>query len=189
MKIADDSKANIYLNVDEEDKNDIVKRVLKELESKKLLKNPKSSIASTKKMLFGYKVLPDAIKLTEEEIKKLEKELKEIPVPTAKSNSLILNEKGNTYVYGDETLKTRISELKQIVVKAKSQIRIVDRALEKIQDDEYYDIIPLHYFEDNTFEKIAEICDWATGTVSKHHKRLLNVLKIYMFPDTFMDEL
>lgn len=184
-----DAKTNIYLNVDEEDKNDIVKKVLEELKSKKLLKNPKSSIASTKKMLFGYKVLPEAINLIEEEIKRLEVELKDIPKPTAKSNSLVLNEKGNTYVYGDETLETRISELKQVVVKAKSQIRIVDNALEKIQDDEYYDIIPLHYFEGNTFEKIADICDWATGTVSKHHKRLLNVLKIYMFPDTFMDEL
>lgn len=180
---------NVYLNVDEEDKNEIVKKVLEELKNQKLLKNPKSAVASTKKMLYSLNVLPDAIKLTEEEIKKLEDELKGIPKPTAKSNSLILNERKGTYVYGDETLETRISELKQIVVKAKSQIRIVNSSLEKIKDDEYYEIIPLHYFDGYTFEKVAEMCDWATGTVSKHHKRLLNVLKVYMFPDTFMDEL
>ena len=29
MKVVDESKTNVYLNVDEEDKNEIVKRVLK----------------------------------------------------------------------------------------------------------------------------------------------------------------
>ena len=112
-----------------------------------------------------------------------------IIIPTAKSNSLILNERNNTYVYGDETLETRISELKQISVKAKSQIRLVKSALKKIENDKYYDIIPMYYFEEKTIEEIAEECEWAVGTVSKHKKRLMNDLKVYVFPDTFIEEL
>lgn len=105
--------------------------MLEELKNKKLLKNPKSSYKSTEKILYSLNVLPEAIKLIDEEVKKLEQEAKGIAIPTAKSNSLILNERNNTYVYGDETLETRISELKQISVKAKSQIRLVKSALKR----------------------------------------------------------
>ena len=175
--------------MEEETKNEIVKKVLEELKNKKLLKNPKSSYKSTEKILDSLNVLPEAIKLIDEEVKKLEEEAKGIAIPTAKSNSLILNERNNTYVYGDETLETRISELKQISVKAKSQIRLVKSALKKIENDKYYDIIPMYYFEEKTIEEIAEECEWAVGTVSKHKKRLMNDLKVYVFPDTFIEEL
>lgn len=175
--------------MEEETKNEIVKKVLEELKDKKLLKNPKSSYKSTEKILYSLNVLPEAIKLIDEEVKKLEEEAKGIAIPTAKSNSLILNERNNTYVYGDETLETRISELKQISVKAKSQIRLVKSALKKIENDKYYDIIPMYYFEEKTIEEIAEECEWAVGTVSKHKKRLMNDLKVYVFPDTFIEEL
>lgn len=175
--------------MEEETKNEIVKKVLEELKNKKLLKNPKSSYKSTEKILYSLNVLPEAIKLIDEEVKKLEEEAKGIAIPTAKSNSLILNERNNTYVYGDETLETRISELKQISVKAKSQIRLVKSALKKIENDKYYDIIPMYYFEEKTIEEIAEDCEWAVGTVSKHKKRLMNDLKVYIFPDTFIEEL
>ena len=175
--------------MEEETKNEIVKKVLEELKNKKLLKNPKSSYKSTEKILYSLNVLPEAIKLIDEEVKKLEEEAKGIAIPTAKSNSLILNERNNTYVYGDETLETRISELKQISVKAKSQIRLVKSALKKIENDKYYDIIPMYYFEEKTIEEIAEECEWAVGIVSKHKKRLMNDLKVYVFPDTFIEEL
>lgn len=175
--------------MEEETKNEIVKKVLEELKNKKLLKNPKSSYKSTEKILYSLNVLPEAIKLIDEEVKKLEEEAKGIAISTAKSNSLILNERNNTYVYGDETLETRISELKQISVKAKSQIRLVKSALKKIENDKYYDIIPMYYFEEKTIEEIAEECEWAVGTVSKHKKRLMNDLKVYVFPDTFIEEL
>lgn len=175
--------------MEEETKNEIVKKVLEELKNKKLLKNPKSSYKSTEKILYSLNVLPEAIKLIDEEVKKLEEEAKGITIPKAKSNSLILNERNNTYVYGDETLETRISELKQISVKAKSQIRLVKSALKKIENDKYYDIIPMYYFEEKTIDEIAEECEWAVGTVSKHKKRLMNDLKVYVFPDTFIEEL
>lgn len=182
-------KTNVYLNVDEEDKNEIVKRVLEELKSKKLLKNPKSSYKSTEKILYSLNVLPEAIKLIDDEVKQLEKEMEDIPKAPAKSNTLVLNERDATYIYGDETLETRISELKQISVKAKSQVRLVKSALKKIENDKYYDIIPMYYFNEMTIEEIAEGCDWAVGTVSKHKKRLMNDLKVYIFPDTFIEEL
>lgn len=175
--------------MEEEAKNEIIKKVLEELKNKNLLKNPKSSYKSTEKILYSLNVLPEAVKLIDDEVKQLELEAQGIETPTARSNTLILNEREGTYVYGDETLETRISELKQISVKTKSQIRLVKNALKKIADDKYYDIIELYYFNNLTIEEIAEECEWAVGTVSKHKKRLMNELKVYIFPDTFIEEL
>jgi len=175
--------------MNDSEKNDIVKKVLEELKSKKLLNTPKSSFKSTEKVLFSYKVLPEALKLMEEEISKLKEESIMIVKPAAKSNTLVLNEREGTYVYGDETLETRISELKQIAAKTRSQIRIINSALKKIESDNYYNIIPLYYFDKKTIEKIAEEMDYSIGAISKHKKRLINELKVYIFPDTFMKEL
>lgn len=175
--------------MEEETKNEIIKKVLEELKNKKILKSTRSSYKSTEKVLYSLNVLPEAIKLIDEEVKQLEEEAKGIEKPTAKSNSLIIKERQGTYVYGDETLETRISELKQISVKAKSQIRLVKNALKKIEEDKWYDIIPSYYFERMTIETIAEELECAVSTVSDNKKRLMNQLKIYIFPDAFMEEL
>lgn len=180
-----------YLELDKiiKSKNEIVKKVLEELKSKKLLKNPKSSYKSTEKILYSLNVLPEAIKLIDDEVKQLEKEIEDIPKAPAKSNTLVLNERDATYIYGDETLETRISELKQISVKAKSQVRLVNNALKKIEDNKWYEIIPMYYFKEMTIEEIAEELDCSVGTISMNKKELINKLKVYIFPDTFMNEL
>ncbi len=175
--------------IEEETKNEIVKQVLNELKSKKLLNNPKSSYSNTEKILYSLNVLPEAVKLIKEEITKLEEEAKDIPPAPAKSNTLVLHEGENVYNYGDETLATRISELKQIVVKTNSQVRLVKEALKKFEDDEYYPIIESIYFERKTYSEIEDEFGWAVGTISKHRKRLINKLKVYIFPNTFMNEL
>lgn len=175
--------------MEEETKNEIVKKVLEELKSKKLLKNPKSSYKSTEKILYSLNVLPEAIKLIDDEVKQLEKEMEDIPKAPAKSNTLVLNERDATYIYGDETLETRISELKQISVKAKSQVRLVKSALKKIENDKWYDIIPMYYFDGMKIEVIAEELDCSVSTISDNKKRLMNELKVYIFPDTFIEEL
>lgn len=183
---------NTMLVIDNDDKtceNMLVRRVLEELKNKKLLKNPKSSYKSTEKILYSLKVLPEAVRLIDKEIESLKEEAKGISIPTAKSNTLVLNEKDGTYVYGDEILETRISELEQISVKTKSQIRLVNNALKKIEDNEYYDIISMYYFEGMTIEEIAEELGCATGTISTNKKKLIDKLKVYIFPDTFMNEL
>lgn len=180
------------IEMNENDKNEIVKRVLQELKDKKLLDNhrtSKSAYLSTEKMLYSLTVLPEAMKLLEDEIKQLEQERTTIVKAPAKSSNLILNDKSSTYVYGDEILETRISELKQTLAKSKSRIRIVEKALNKIQNEKYYPIIVKYYFENKTIPTIAEELDCSIGTISENKKKLMNKLKVYIFPDTFMEEL
>ena len=172
-----------------EERKILVNEVLNELKLKNLINASKDSYKSTEKILFSYNALPEALNLIETEIKQLENEAKDIQPPTAKSSTLILNERDGTYVYADETLNTRISELKQIAIKTKSQIRVIKSALKKVEDDQYYQIIPLYYFDRLTIENISEETGFSVGAISKHKSRLINKLKVYIFPDTFMKEL
>lgn len=168
----------------------IVQEVLSELKRKNLIFTAKNSYESTEKILFGFKALPEALELIEDEIKNLQKELNKLkPENSIKSKTLVLNEEEGTYVYGNETLETRISELKQIAAKTKSQIRLVNRALDKIRNDKYYDIIELYYFQGQKIPVISELLDKSDGTISNNKNRLINQLKVYIFPDTYIKEL
>ena len=176
--------------MNEEDKKSIVKEVLQELKSRKVL-NSTSSYRSTERILFSLNALPEAIKLMENEIKNLKEEYKkEIEDNISlQSKNLIINDTEKTYYYGNETVAVRISEIKQKIVKLNSQIRLVKDALKKIADNKWYDIIHKYYFQNMTLEEIAEELECSVSTINYQKKRLINRLKVYIFPDIWMEEL
>ena len=176
--------------MNEEDKKSIVKEVLQELKSRKVL-NSTSSYRSTERILFSLNALPEAIKLMENEIRNLKEEYKkeiEDNIPL-QSKNLIINDTEKTYYYGNETVAVRISEIRQKIVKLNSQIRLVKDALRKIADNKWYEIIPMYYFKGQTIEEIAEELNCSVSTINYQKKKLINKLKVYIFPDIWIDEL
>lgn len=66
----------------------------------------------------------------------------------------------------------------------------LDKALETIaRDDDYYEIIPMTYFENKSSEEIAEYFDVSVRSVRRNKTRLLNCLKVYIFADTCIKEI
>ena len=65
----------------------------------------------------------------------------------------------------------------------------ITAALGKIQDDPYYQIIELKYFEHWTHEKIAEYFDVDVSVISKRRTKLINQLRPLIFSDDFINEL
>lgn len=65
----------------------------------------------------------------------------------------------------------------------------INKALEAIQDDLYYDVIPMSYFKNYSREQIAEEFNTTVTTVSRNKTRLVNVLKNYLFSDDVIYEL
>lgn len=174
-------------NLSLEDK--MVKKILNQLKKEKLLNIKNNSYKNTEKLLYSLNVLPQAIKLLEEEIELLEIDNKEIEKIPGNSKRLIIDGNENTYIYGSDVLSNRISELKQTVAKTKSQIRIVKNTLKKFEKDEYYPIIDEYYLNKKTIAEIEEVYGWSYGTISKHKKRLINEIKVLLFPNIFIKEL
>ena len=162
---------------------------MEESQKIKLKRDIKNSLKATQrhgykaveKMLYSYKLLPEAIELYNEEISKIKKELKKFP-KKGPSRTLIINDRETCLHYGDDTLEIRLSELQQTVLKVQSQIRLIKKALKKISDDAYYEIIEKKYFDGKTMEEISEYFGTSTGTISKHNKFLINRLETYLFP-------
>lgn len=72
---------------------------------------------------------------------------------------------------------------------AKKFVDIVDNALKSIEDDSYYEIIPMMYFENHTREYIAETFDTTVTTISRNKRRLVEKLKTLIFADDVIYEL
>lgn len=66
---------------------------------------------------------------------------------------------------------------------------IVENALKEIEDDEYYSIIPMSYFEGETRETLAEFFDTTVTTISRNKTRLLHKLATLIFADDVVKEL
>ena len=71
----------------------------------------------------------------------------------------------------------------------KKLVRRIDDALEKIENDDYIDLIIMHYFEGKSREEIAEFYDVTVTTVSRNKTRLIETLKTYLFSDDVIYEL
>ena len=74
-----------------------------------------------------------------------------------------------------------IAERKASMERTKREIQRIDRALETIQDDPYYDIIPLKYWDLLQPAEIAERLNCDERTLYRHKNRLVNKLKVVLF--------
>ena len=65
----------------------------------------------------------------------------------------------------------------------------VDKALEKIADDEYCDVIASRYFDGMTIAEISEIYDCKYQNISKKRNKLMKILASELFPEDVLKEL
>lgn len=68
-------------------------------------------------------------------------------------------------------------------------IRVMERELEALKDDPYFEVIPMIYFDGMTREEIAEVFDVNYRTITRNKNRLINKLKVVLFSDDVIKEL
>lgn len=89
----------------------------------------------------------------------------------------------------EEVLKRYVTLKSTQSVKAKLLVNEVDRALISIENDPYYEIIPLYYFQGKTMGEIAERLHVSETSISRNKPRLINELKVLIFTDDFIREI
>ncbi len=75
-----------------------------------------------------------------------------------------------------ENLENEIGRLENVV-------EMTERALKEIEDDKYYKIIEIKYFEEMTFEYISEKLEMGERTAKRHKNRLVKMLQMIIFSD------
>lgn len=73
--------------------------------------------------------------------------------------------------------------------RARYIVNEIDGALIRIEDDAYYKIIPMYYFDKLPISEIAEELKTSESTVCRNKQRLIDRLKIDLFTDDFIKEI
>lgn len=95
-----------------------------------------------------------------------------------------------TYVFSNSFKKTE--ELLYLYPKLPAdhpeRLRI-DKALKKIEDDDYADVIASRYFDGMSIVEISEIYDCKYQNISKKRNKLVKILASELFPEDVLNEI
>ncbi len=130
--------------------------VVEELKIQDLLKLNETPLQKTEKLLYSYNSLKESVENKEIQLKILEEQ------------------------YGDIC---EIESVRMFIKTSKSYIALIDVTLYSLQNEPYFEIVVLKYFEGRTDEEIARYFDVDPTTISRNTKKLLNILQTRFYSD------
>lgn len=95
-----------------------------------------------------------------------------------------------TYVFSNSFKKTE--ELLYLYPKLPAdhpERQRIDKALKKIEEDDYADVIASRYFDGLSIVEISEIYDCKYQNISKKRNKLVKILASELFPEDVLNEI
>lgn len=166
---------------------EIIRVVLDELKERGFLKEDrKSAYARTEALLYSYNRLKEAINSSKREIEELEK----YGLPK-KSKSVVSLAGGSSAPKEPEYVKIeeRIDYLSQSIYRTNLIIEKVNLLLAEHENPRYPSLIKMIYFDGRTREDIADFYRCDVATVSRNKTKIINELKVVLFPNDTINEL
>jgi DNA-directed RNA polymerase specialized sigma24 family protein len=77
----------------------------------------------------------------------------------------------------DETQKSKLAS----VERTRKQVQRIERALETVKEDTYYEIIPLKYWDGISGEEIAERLNCDISTMHRNKNRIVRKIMVVLF--------
>ena len=171
-------------------KKEIVNIMINELVRRKLIKKSNSTFDDTKHLLKNYANLKSSKKGIVKQIKGLENSKNSLSGlgPKFTKNNLEINS-NNVSLNDLDTINKRILDLKQDIEKIDNYLKFIDDALENLKDNPDYTLLERIYFknEDPKDLAIEKNCD--ETTIYRKTNKLLNDLKVFIFPGKYIDEI
>ena len=151
---------------------DAIIRANKELDA-----SQRNYFKETERLLYSLPALRLKVAQDEEDLKNGLVKFRE------RSRDIVKPSQGGYRMHDDpeEREERYIAGRKESMERTKKEIQRIERALETIQDDEYFDIIPLKYWDLMQPAQIAEALHCDERTYRRHKNRLVNKLKVVLF--------
>ena len=162
-------------------------RVVLELKRQGMLRdNKETPFQKTEKLLYNYNNFLESIRDREKMIKELENGSVGI-----KSRSITSFSTAPVSDFTSETEKKadEIENHKNQIRVTRNFISTIDSALELINNDKYYEIIQMWYFEGKSREEIAAYFKVDVKTITRNKNRLINRLQIRLFSDEYITQI
>lgn len=150
-------------------------------------KQEKSAYQKTEQLLYNYNGFKRIIKERELEIE----EVLKYGVP---QNNSVKEFVGRSGVPGgirleEETVEAYVANVQRSVADTVQAIALIDKCMDGLKTDPYYDILPMRYFEGRTQEDIADYYGVSQVSISKNKNRLVKELSIRLFPNQSINEM
>lgn len=127
--------------------------------------------------------------MQDDEIKKIINDTVNTTVLKLKMAGLMRDDRKTAFQKTEELLRNYNAFVASDQPYTQKLVKKIDEALKSIEDDFYYEIIPMIYFNGNTREAVAEYLDTTVTTVSRNKTRLVNKLKARLCSDDVIYEL
>ena len=150
-------------------------------------KNNKSAYQKTEQLLYNYNGFKRIIKEREAEIE----EVLKYGVPQNNSVKEFVSKGGIPcgIRLEEETVEAYVANVQRSVQDTVQAIVLIDKCMEGLKTDPYYEILPMRYFEGRTQEDIADYYGVSQVSISKNKNRLVKELSIRLFPDQAINEM
>ncbi len=135
-------------------------------------------------LLYNYNSFKDVIKDKEEQIE----EIKAVGI-RKKSCSVVKYTGDMIRDVRDDFSKAeeQILAIENSIVITKNFIKIADKALEKLKDERYFNILDMKYFQNMSHEQIANELNVDVTTVYRHKNKLIGKLQVILFSDEIIE--
>lgn len=150
-------------------------------------KTEKTAYQKTEQLLYNFRGFQ---KIVQERLDEIE-EIKKYGVPQS-CGAVGERVQGGTLPGGivlpEESVEQAIHRIEKSMSTVISTINLIESCLRELENDPYYKIIPLRYFDGCTVEDIGLQLNCDAGTVSRNKSRLIKDLALRMFPVQVIEE-
>lgn len=154
--------------------------------NEKAKKTEKTAYQKTEQLLYNYKGF---LKIVEEREREIE-EIRKYGVP--QSNAVKERVQGGSVARGivlpEESVECAIRSVQESMVDTVRVIALIDKCMAAVENDPYYKILEMRYFENRTLEDIGAYFNCDHTTISRNKSRLVKALAMRLFPDEVVRE-
>ena len=154
--------------MNEKDIDRIADKIIEKMKTDREIKTEKqlTPFQKTEKLLSELSLLKGAIDSKNMLIEDLKKE----GISIQKRETGVNVQSSKVYLSELEKVEHRIEKLQEEITRIENVVNMIERALDTIRNDKYYNIIEMKYFEDLTFENIAEKLNISVRTAKRHRQ-------------------
>lgn len=161
----------------------VADKVVQILVERNLVREDKrTAYQKTEQLLYNYNNFKKIITKRELEIETIQK----YGVPQKSTSIVPFSPKGNSAngtVLEEDAVECAIRSVQESMWDTVQVISMIDKGMDALKDDPYYEILEMRYFEGRTQEDIAAYYEVSQVTISNNKNRLVKALSMELFPN------
>ena len=150
----------------------------------------KTAYQKTEQLLFNYNNFKRIVEERNQEIADLRKYGVPGKSASAGGGTRVQTSRTNVgIVLPEDAVEDAVRTVQASVQGTVQAIALIDKCMAALKNDQYYEILPMRYFEGRTLEDIGIYFGCDHSTISRNRSRLVRELSMRLFPDEVTKEM